>query len=68
LRYSLLSNFISTVYHRCHDWVKSGCPNWDELRSCHPIKTTRELQLADVFDFSFAKKANEDIKASGWKS
>jgi len=40
-------------------------PMIDDMR--RTIKTTRELKLADVFDFSFAKKANEEIKASGWK-
>lgn len=30
-------------------------------------KTQREMKTSDVFDFSFVRKANEDIKASGWK-
>ena len=30
-------------------------------------KTQREMKVGDAFDFSFAKKANEEIKASGWK-
>jgi ABC-type nitrate/sulfonate/bicarbonate transport system substrate-binding protein len=30
-------------------------------------KSTREMKVSDVFDFSFARKANEELKASGWK-
>ena len=30
-------------------------------------KVQREIKVADVFDLSFAKKANEELKASGWK-
>lgn len=30
-------------------------------------KTQREMKVSDVFDFSFAKKVNEERKASGWK-
>ncbi len=30
-------------------------------------KSTRDLKVNDVFDFSFARKANEELKASGWK-
>ena len=30
-------------------------------------KTQRDMKPSDVFDFSFVRKANEDIKASGWK-
>ena len=29
-------------------------------------KTQREMKTSDVFDFSFVRKANEDIKTSGW--
>lgn len=30
-------------------------------------KSTREMKVSDVFDFSFARKANEELRASGWK-
>jgi len=30
-------------------------------------KSTREMKVSDVFDFSFARKANEELKVSGWK-
>jgi len=30
-------------------------------------KVTRDIKVADVFDLSFVKKANDEIKASGWK-
>ena len=30
-------------------------------------KTQREIKFGEVFDFSFVRKANEEIKASGWK-
>ena len=30
-------------------------------------KSTREMKVSDVFDFSFARKANDELKASGWK-
>lgn len=30
-------------------------------------KAQREMKTKDAFDFSFARKVNEDIKASGWK-
>lgn len=30
-------------------------------------KVQREIKIADVFDLSFAKKAHEEIKSSGWK-
>jgi NitT/TauT family transport system substrate-binding protein len=30
-------------------------------------KVQRDIKVADVFDLSFVKKANEEIKASGWK-
>jgi hypothetical protein len=34
------------------------------------IKTTkvqRDLKVGDVFDLTFAKKVNDDLKASGWR-
>jgi hypothetical protein len=34
------------------------------------IKTTkvqREMKVTDAFDLSFVKKANEDLKAAGWR-
>jgi NitT/TauT family transport system substrate-binding protein len=30
-------------------------------------KVQRDIKVADVFDLSFVKKANADLKASGWK-
>jgi NitT/TauT family transport system substrate-binding protein len=30
-------------------------------------KVQREIKVADVFDLSFVKKANEELKTSGWK-
>jgi len=30
-------------------------------------KVQREIKVADIFDLSFVKKANEEIRASGWK-
>jgi NitT/TauT family transport system substrate-binding protein len=37
----------------------------DDMRKT--TKTQREVRFADVFDFSFVRKANEEIKASGWR-
>jgi NitT/TauT family transport system substrate-binding protein len=30
-------------------------------------KVQREIKVADIFDLSFVKKANEELKTSGWK-
>src|SRR5262245_18574601 len=30
-------------------------------------KVQRDIKVADIFDLSFVKKANEDLKSSGWK-
>jgi NitT/TauT family transport system substrate-binding protein len=30
-------------------------------------KVQRDIKVADVFDLTFVKKANEELKASGWK-
>lgn len=40
-------------------------PLIDDMR--RTTKSTRELKVNDVFDFSFARKANEELKANGWK-
>ena len=40
-------------------------PIIDEMKAA--TKTQRDMKFADVFDFSFARKANEELKASGWK-
>jgi NitT/TauT family transport system substrate-binding protein len=40
-------------------------PMIDEMKAA--TKAQRDMKLADVFDFSFARKANEELKASGWK-
>jgi hypothetical protein len=30
-------------------------------------KVQKDIKVADVFDLSFVKKANEDLKRQGWK-
>lgn len=40
-------------------------PMLDEMKRA--TKTARDMRIGDVFDFSFARKANEELKASGWK-
>ena len=30
-------------------------------------KVTRDIKVGDIFDLSFVKKANEELKSSGWK-
>lgn len=40
-------------------------PMVDEMKAA--TKTTREMKFADVFDFSFARKANDELRVSGWK-
>ena len=30
-------------------------------------KVQRDIRVGDVFDLSFVKKANEELRASGWK-
>jgi len=30
-------------------------------------KVTRDIKVSDVFDLSFVKKANDELKSSGWK-
>jgi hypothetical protein len=30
-------------------------------------KVTRDIKVGEIFDLSFVKKANDEIKASGWK-
>lgn len=40
-------------------------PMIDEMKAA--TKTQREMKFADVFDFSFARKANEELRVSGWK-
>src|SRR5206468_576826 len=37
----------------------------DEMKKT--TKVQREIKVGDVFDLSFVKKANEELKASGWK-
>jgi ABC-type nitrate/sulfonate/bicarbonate transport system substrate-binding protein len=37
----------------------------DEMKKA--TKVQRDIKVADIFDLSFVKKANEDIKTSGWK-
>lgn len=40
-------------------------PMVDEMKRA--TKSQRDMKIADVFDFSFVRKANEELKASGWK-
>jgi ABC-type nitrate/sulfonate/bicarbonate transport system substrate-binding protein len=37
----------------------------DEMKKT--TKVQRDIKIADIFDLSFVKKANEEIKAAGWK-
>jgi hypothetical protein len=30
-------------------------------------KVQREIKTGDIFDLSFVRKANDELKASGWK-
>jgi hypothetical protein len=30
-------------------------------------KVQRDIKVGDIFDLSFVKKANEELKSSGWK-
>jgi hypothetical protein len=30
-------------------------------------KVQRDIKISDIFDLTFVKKANEELKASGWK-
>ena len=32
-----------------------------------PTKVQRDIKVSDVFDLSFVKKANEELKTSGWR-
>ena len=37
----------------------------DEMKSTTKVK--RDIKVNDVFDFSFVKKANEELRTSGWR-
>jgi hypothetical protein len=37
----------------------------DEIKRA--TKTQRDMKVNDVFDFSLVRKANEEIKTSGWR-
>jgi hypothetical protein len=37
----------------------------DDMKST--TKVQREIKVADVFDLSFVKKADAELKAAGWK-
>ncbi len=37
----------------------------DEMKKT--TKVQRDIKISDVFDLTFVKKANEELKASGWK-
>jgi hypothetical protein len=30
-------------------------------------KVQRDIKISDIFDLTFVKKANEELKTSGWK-
>jgi hypothetical protein len=30
-------------------------------------KVQRDIKVGDIFELSFVKRANEELKASGWK-
>jgi ABC-type nitrate/sulfonate/bicarbonate transport system substrate-binding protein len=52
--------------------VRDGAPDEKVLQSLidemrKTTKTQREIKFAEIFDFSFVRKANEDLKASGWR-
>jgi hypothetical protein len=40
-------------------------PMIDEIKRA--TKTQRDMKVNDVFDFSLVRKANEEIKTSGWR-
>ena len=40
-------------------------PMIDEMKRA--TKTQRDMKVNDVFDFSFVRKANEELKMSGWR-
>ena len=40
-------------------------PMIDEIKRA--TKTQRDMKVSDVFDFSFVRKANEELKMSGWR-
>jgi ABC-type nitrate/sulfonate/bicarbonate transport system substrate-binding protein len=37
----------------------------DEMKKT--TKVQRDIKISDIFDLTFVKKANEEIKTSGWK-
>ena len=37
----------------------------DEMKKT--TKVQRDIKVSDIFDLSFVKKANEELKTSGWK-
>ena len=40
-------------------------PMIDEMKRA--TKTQRDMKVNDVFDFSFVRNANEELKLSGWR-
>ena len=40
-------------------------PMIDEMKRA--TKTQRDMKVTDVFDFSMVRKANEELKMSGWR-
>jgi len=40
-------------------------PMIDEMKRA--TKTQRDMKVTDVFDFSMVRKANEELKLSGWR-
>jgi NitT/TauT family transport system substrate-binding protein len=52
--------------------VRDAAPNEKTLQSLiedmrKTTKTQREVRFADVFDFGFVRRANEELKGSGWR-
>jgi hypothetical protein len=37
----------------------------DEMKKT--TKVQRDIKISDIFDLTFVKKANEELKTSGWK-
>lgn len=66
-------DLVSTIYDiQTPLLLKQGYSDDKVLQSMiddmkRTTKVQREIKVADIFDLSFVKKANEEIKSSGWK-
>ena len=64
---------VSTIYDiQARLVLKEGYSDDKALQSMiedmkRTTKVQRDIKVADIFDLSFVKKANADLKASGWK-